>query len=181
MKYTLPTDSTARKDIPLYSGCMMYFPAALAGVAKHSKLGNDKHNPGQPLHHSRGKSNDHADCIARHLMDIGDLLAVIERSTADAQYTAAEVEALLTEANANAWRALALSQELHERFGGAPLAPRARIEAPTPPPVEPMSLDSTSTTLPLPPRACRPCAVDGCSNEAELLSSNCKVHRPPRV
>jgi len=68
---TLPTDSKARKDTPVYSGVMAYFPLALAEVAKLSKAGNDKHNPGQPLHWSKGKSNDHADCIARHLLDLG--------------------------------------------------------------------------------------------------------------
>ena len=132
MKYTLSTDSAVRKDTPMYSGCLMYFPAALAGVAKHSKLGNDKHNPGQPLHHSRGKSADHDECIIRHLVDMGDLMAVIERNKDEPRYTAAEVEALLTEANALAWRALALSQGLHERYAGAPLAPRAVAEKPAP-------------------------------------------------
>jgi hypothetical protein len=68
---SLPTDSKGRKDVPLFSGCMMYFPDALAELARLSRIGNDKHNPGQPLHWSRGKSGDHADCIARHLMDAG--------------------------------------------------------------------------------------------------------------
>lgn len=120
MKLTLPTDSAVRKDIPLYSGCYTYFPAALAGVAIHSKLGNDKHNPGEPLHHARGKSMDHADCIARHSMDIADFMA--HRVV----WTQEEQDAILAEANALCWRALALSQELHEKFG-APLAPAARL------------------------------------------------------
>lgn len=68
---TLPTDSQERKDTPIYSGVLAYFPLALAEIAKLSKAGNDKHNPGQPLHWSRGKSNDHADCIARHLLEVG--------------------------------------------------------------------------------------------------------------
>ncbi|HBG31014.1 MAG TPA: hypothetical protein DDW98_10350 [Gammaproteobacteria bacterium] len=116
---TLPTDSDERKRVPLHSGCYAYFPAALAGVAKISWLGNEKHNPGQPMHHSRGKSADHADCIARHSMDVHDLLAALERGEA------VEAAAILSEASALAWRALALSQELHERFG-APMAPGAR-------------------------------------------------------
>jgi hypothetical protein len=132
MCLTLPVDSNERKEIPLHSGCYSYFPAALAGVARHSKMGNDKHNPGQPLHHSRGKSVDHADCIARHSMDIADIEAAVRRvdegiEWADAHpIREAQIEALLTEANALSWRALAWSQELHERFGGAPLAPAAR-------------------------------------------------------
>lgn len=69
----LPTDSQARKDTPIYSGVLRYFPRALAYIAKVSKAGNDKHNPGQPLHWSKGKSNDHADCLARHLIEAGTI------------------------------------------------------------------------------------------------------------
>lgn len=67
----LPTDSKERKDTPIYSGVLAYFPRALAYVAKVSKAGNDKHNPGEPLHWSKDKSNDHADCCARHLIEQG--------------------------------------------------------------------------------------------------------------
>lgn len=125
IKLTLPANSEIRKEIPLYSGCYSYFPAALAGVAMHSKISNEKHNPGEPLHHARGKSMDHADCISRHLMDLADMQARRMVWTAD------EEEALLAEANALCWRALALSQELHEKFG-APLAPAARKPTPKP-------------------------------------------------
>lgn len=62
-----------RKGIPVYSGVMAYFPDALRAVARLSREGNDKHNPGEPLHWSRGKSADHKDCIARHLMDAGSV------------------------------------------------------------------------------------------------------------
>lgn len=70
---TLPTDSKERKDTPIYSGVLAYFPRAMAEIAKVSKIGNDKHNPGQPLHWSKGKSNDHADCAARHLIEHGTI------------------------------------------------------------------------------------------------------------
>jgi hypothetical protein len=113
---TLPTDSAERKEYPLHAGCIRYFPAALAGVAHTSKLGNDKHNPGEPMHHARGKSMDHADCILRHMIDLDGLLA---RGASKAE--------VLAEANSLAWRALALSQELHERFG-SPLAPGASYD-----------------------------------------------------
>lgn len=126
MNLTLPADSSARKEIPMFTGCVAYFPAALAGVARHSKISNDKHNPGEPLHHARGKSMDHADCIQRHLVDIHDMLAAL-RDLDQNRLDANMVASLLTEANALAWRALALSQDLHERFGGAPLAPAARL------------------------------------------------------
>jgi hypothetical protein len=115
-KTTLPLDSDGRKNHPLYSGVLAYFPAALAGVARVSKIGNDKHNPGQPLHHARGKSADHADCIVRHLVDYGDGLAhegVDEQGIPHVDYIA--------------WRALALAQEWHEKHDAAPLAPGAKL------------------------------------------------------
>lgn len=118
---TLPTDSKERKGYPLFSGVMRYFPAALAGVAHTSQLGNDKHNPGEPLYHARGKSTDHADCILRHLTDTADLLAAFERG--DPSVTK---EQILAEASSIAWRALAYSQELYEKLDNAPLAPGAK-------------------------------------------------------
>ena len=99
----LPTDSAERKAIPLASGLLDYFPGALAEVAKVSKAGNDQHNPGQPLHWARGKSNDHADTILRHLVDRG-------RRDVDGQRHSAKV----------AWRALALLQEELEAEGMEP-------------------------------------------------------------
>ena len=58
-----------RKQRPVYSGVLAYFPDALMEVAYVSWLGNQQHNPGQPLHWAREKSTDHLDCIARHLID----------------------------------------------------------------------------------------------------------------
>lgn len=69
----LPTDAKARKDLPIATGVLDYFPLALAAVAHCSKVGNDQHNPGQPLHWARGKSQDHADCLVRHLMERGKI------------------------------------------------------------------------------------------------------------
>jgi hypothetical protein len=69
----LSNNSDERKNTPIFSGVLNYFPLALAAVAQLSKKGNDKHNPGQPLHWSRGKSTDHKDCIARHLIDAGTI------------------------------------------------------------------------------------------------------------
>ena len=67
----LSTDPAERKAMPITSGVLDYFPLAIAEVAKCSKAGNDQHNPGQPLHWEKSKSTDHADCIARHLIDRG--------------------------------------------------------------------------------------------------------------
>lgn len=132
MKHTLPTDSAARKEYPLHRGLLRYFPAALAGVARISKIGNDKHNPGQDMHHSRGKSADHGDCILRHLIDLEEALACIDKAAGCIENAAPErrdaaCERALDEASHIAWRALALSQELHEKLGGAPLAPGAKM------------------------------------------------------
>ena len=62
-----------RKGTPIYSGVMMYFPLALAAVAQASKVGNDQHNPGEPLHWARGKSDDHLDAMARHALEAGKI------------------------------------------------------------------------------------------------------------
>jgi hypothetical protein len=107
---TLPTDSAARKEIPMVRGLLDYFPAALAAVAQVSKAGNDKHNPGEEMHHARGKSSDHADCIVRHLLERGTT------DSDDGQRHSAKM----------AWRALALLQEELEAVG-APLARGATV------------------------------------------------------
>jgi hypothetical protein len=76
----MPVDSAARKAVPLTTGVLDYFPAALAYIARVSKAGNDKHNPGEPLHWARGKSTDQADAVGRHLIDRGgiDPLALLQ-------------------------------------------------------------------------------------------------------
>ncbi|MEK7500231.1 MAG: dATP/dGTP diphosphohydrolase domain-containing protein [Patescibacteria group bacterium] len=71
MANIFPTDSKARKDIPICTGVLDYFPLALAEVAKISVLGNKQHNPGEPLHWEKEKSTDHADTIIRHLAERG--------------------------------------------------------------------------------------------------------------
>jgi hypothetical protein len=97
-KRLLDTDSDLRKLMPMCSGLLDYFPDALASVSNISHRGNEKHNPGQPLHWARGKSMDHADCIARHLTERGGFDQDGNRHSAQL-----------------AWRALALLQEELER------------------------------------------------------------------
>ncbi len=89
----LPTDAKERKNLPIYSGFMRYFPDAIAAVAAVSKAGNDQHNPGERLHWSREKSSDHEDCLARHLLGLGTL-------DDDGQLHSAKL----------AWRAMAILQ-----------------------------------------------------------------------
>ncbi len=66
---TLPTDPNERKNAPVYSGFLKYFPDAIVEVARLSKKGNDQHNPGSPLHWDRSKSGDELDALTRHLLD----------------------------------------------------------------------------------------------------------------
>ena len=69
-----PTGEAAhRKARPLCTGVLDYFPDALLEVAHCSKVGNDQHNPGQPLHWAKEKSTDEADALARHLLERGTL------------------------------------------------------------------------------------------------------------
>ena len=90
MNPALPGDSAERKTYPLYRGLFRYFPRALAAVAHHSYVNNEKHNPGEPVHWDRAKSPDEEDALLRHILD-GEWVAV-------------------------AWRALAkLEKELEER------------------------------------------------------------------
>lgn len=62
-------EAQRRKALPIYSGVLKYFPDALLEVARVSKVGNDQHNPGQPLHWAREKSTDQLDAAVRHLVD----------------------------------------------------------------------------------------------------------------
>ena len=107
---TLPDDAADRAQYPLADGLFYYFPAALAAVARVSKIGNDQHNPGEPMHWARGKSMDHANKILRHQMDAGGM-------DSDGTRHSAKV----------AWRALAQLQEELEREENAPLPRNARL------------------------------------------------------
>lgn len=89
----LPSDAKVRKEIPIATGCLDYFPDALAAVAAVSFAGNQQHNPGQPLHWAREKSKDHPDCLIRHFL---------ERGTFDTDNQLHSAKA--------AWRALAILQ-----------------------------------------------------------------------
>lgn len=67
----LPTDAKERKKIPLWTGVFKYFPLTMIELAKLSYVGNEQHNPGQPLHWAREKSADQEDTLIRHLMESG--------------------------------------------------------------------------------------------------------------
>lgn len=96
----LPTDAAKRKAAPVTTGVLDYFPQAIAAVAELSRVGNEQHHPGAPLHWDRTKSTDHSDCLARHLM---------ERGTLDTDG--------IRHSTKVAWRALAMLQLEIEREG----------------------------------------------------------------
>lgn len=90
---------------PVASGVIDYFPDALLEIAKLSKIGNDKHNPGRPMHHARGKSADHPNSMMRHFLKRGLL----------------DPETGLSHTVSVAWRALAMLQEELEKECDLPL------------------------------------------------------------
>lgn len=90
----LPVEPQARKAVPIATGCIDYFPDALAAIAELSRIGSEQHNPGKPLHWDRSKSTDEADCLMRHF---------VERGSLDSDGVRHSVKV--------AWRALALLQK----------------------------------------------------------------------
>ena len=89
-----------RKETPIYSGVLMYFPDAIADVAKCSFAGQQQHNPDKPLAWDRDKSGDELDSLTRHLMEAGTI-------DSDGIRHSAKV----------AWRALANLQKEIEKDG----------------------------------------------------------------
>lgn len=110
MTVHLPTESNKRKTVPIASGVLDYFPDAIVAIAELSFIGNEKHSPGQPLHWSRGKSADEADCLQRHFL---------ERGTVDTDGIRHSVKV--------AWRALALLQKELEEAYGLPMSRGSRL------------------------------------------------------
>ncbi len=90
----LPTTASARKGIPIATGFLDYFPLAVAEIAQLSRISNEQHNPGTPVHWDRAKSGDEADALMRHLMERGGF------DTDGARHSAKV-----------AWRAMALLQK----------------------------------------------------------------------
>lgn len=70
---SMPTDPAKRKQYPLFTGLMEYFPDALLAVAHVSYVGDRQHNPGKkesdPVEWVRSKSTDQEDTTLRHLME----------------------------------------------------------------------------------------------------------------
>ena len=98
-------DEPNRKQMPVFSGVLKYFPDAIREVAKTSWIGNQQHHPNKPLHWDRSKSGDELDALSRHLMEAGEIDTDLVRHSAKV-----------------AWRALANLQKELEENGEAPLS-----------------------------------------------------------
>ena len=62
-----------RKQRPVYSGVLKYFPDAIMEVAFVSYKGNEQHHPDKELHWDRNKSTDELDALMRHLINAGTI------------------------------------------------------------------------------------------------------------
>lgn len=62
-----------RKERPVFTGVLKYFPDAIMEVARVSYTGNEQHHPGEPLHWDRAKSTDELDALSRHLIQAGTI------------------------------------------------------------------------------------------------------------
>ena len=91
---TIPEDAQGRKERPVASGVLDYFPDAIVAIAEVSWKGNEQHHAGQPLHWARGKSGDEGDALMRHFLQRGS-------RDSDGMRHSAKL----------AWRALALLQK----------------------------------------------------------------------
>lgn len=107
------SDAQMRKMQPVGTIITQYFPDALLAVAAVAYVGNEKHNPGEKLHWARGKSDDHLDCDARHLID-----ANRPGETWDVTRLKDGREFAVLHLAQHAWRALALLQLEVEKQGG---------------------------------------------------------------
>lgn len=96
----LPTEDAKRKMVRCYQGCVSYFPDALAAVAFLSKVANEQHNPGEPMHWAKEKSTEELDSLMNHLLDVA--AKGPESRDADGLLDAIKI----------AWRALANLQRL---------------------------------------------------------------------
>ena len=163
----LPNDPKRRKRFPLATGLIDYFPDALDLVAEVSYVGNEQHNPGEPLHDARDKSTDDADALMRHFQQRGGL-------DSDGVRHSAKV----------AWRALRILQK-EEEAHGAPLARGAVWPRPD---YDPASVafrhgDLVDVTRfdsgPLPRTAAELADADGCMEYGNPVTPGCAPWRLP--
>jgi|TARA_R110000823_G_scaffold72450_1_gene166560 hypothetical protein len=84
MDTSIKGSAEERKQIPVYSGFIKYFPDAIVEVTKRSLEGNLQHHPDKPLFWDKTKSADELDAMMRHLIE-QDWVAVAWRAMANLQ------------------------------------------------------------------------------------------------
>lgn len=101
----LPSEDRRRKQVRAFMGFVKYFPDAIALVAYLSKVANDQHNPGEPMHWAKEKSTEELDSLMNHLIDIGSKgeLSVDSDNILDAIKVA--------------WRGMANLQRVADKYG----------------------------------------------------------------
>ena len=67
------SEAQARKETPVFTGVLNYFPDAIRAVAQASFAGQQQHNPDKPLAWDRSKSGDELDALTRHLLEAGTI------------------------------------------------------------------------------------------------------------
>lgn len=99
----LPEDAAERKNYPIYTGFIRFFPFAIAHIANHSHKATQQHHPDSPCHWDKSKSADEEDACARHFIEqahaenIGDNDTLLKEATAKAWRAMANLERILTE------------------------------------------------------------------------------------
>ncbi len=123
----LPTGSTDRKAVPIYSGVIAYFPLAIAAVAELSRIGNEQHGNGTPMNWDRSKSGDEKDALMRHLLEAGTVdVDGVRHSTKVAWRALANLEKELEE-NTVETTTITVPHENPDTFQQIPGEPELRI------------------------------------------------------
>lgn len=73
VKFTETPIKFTRKETPIFTGVLNYFPDAIREVARCSYAGQQQHNPDKPLAWDRSKSGDELDALSRHLLEAGTI------------------------------------------------------------------------------------------------------------
>ena len=73
VKFTETPIKFTRKETPIFTGVLNYFPDAIREVARCSYAGQQQHNPDKPLAWDRSKSGDELDALSRHLLESGTI------------------------------------------------------------------------------------------------------------
>ena len=73
IKFTENPIKFTRKETPIFTGVLNYFPDAIREVAKCSYAGQQQNNPDKPLAWDRSKSGDELDALSRHLLEAGTI------------------------------------------------------------------------------------------------------------